>query len=115
MLRIAQHDPERQTASPVAAVALGAGVVLDLSARCLRIERDEVRLSCDKFELLRYLVNCTGRAVSADELVCKRIFLRSQAARYKAIVFELRRKLGPAWRSIRSVPGYGYRFEALSD
>ena len=41
----------------------------------------------------------------------KGILLASQAPRYRALVFDLRRKLGPARGRISLVRGFGYRFD----
>lgn len=97
--------------APRGVVALSPSCALDLMGRCLRVGRVEHPLTKAKFDLLAYLVQHAGRAVSADELVRAGIFAPSQRARFRAIVLELRDKLGEARSVIHTVPGYGYRFE----
>lgn len=92
-------------------VVLSRSCALDLEGRCLRVGRVEHSLTKAKFDLLAYLVQHAGRAVSAEELVRAGVFAPSQRARYRAIVLELRDKLGEARSVIHTVPGYGYRFE----
>ena len=96
---------------PGGVVALSPSCRLDLEGRCLRVGRVAHPLTRAKFDLLAYLVQHAGRAVSAEELVRAGIFVPSQRARYRAIMLELRDKLGEARSVIRTVPGYGYRFE----
>ena len=96
-------------------VRLSRSCVVDLDARCLRIGDAERRLTREKFELLEYLLRHVGHAVSADQLVRAGILSRSQRMRFRAIVLELRNKLGDAREVIRTVPGYGYRLEPFSD
>jgi DNA-binding response OmpR family regulator len=75
----------------------------------------ERALSRGKFELLSYLIQHTGRAISAEELVRAGVLAVSQRSRYRAIVLELRAHLGDARSAIRTVQGYGYRFEPPRD
>jgi DNA-binding response OmpR family regulator len=96
-------------------IRLSRSCVLDLDARCLRIGDTERRLTREKFELLAFLTRHVGHAVSAEQLVQAGILSRSQRSRFRAIVLELRNKLGDAREVIRTVPGYGYRLEPLSD
>jgi DNA-binding response OmpR family regulator len=92
-------------------VRLSEACGIDLAGRCLRIGTCELPLTKGKFDLLEYLVRHPGRAVSADELVRGGVLAPSQRSRYRAIVLELRDKLGDARDCIRTVPGYGYRFD----
>ncbi|MGC4064756.1 MAG: winged helix-turn-helix domain-containing protein [Polyangiaceae bacterium] len=89
--------------------------MLDLDARCLRFGDAERRLTREKFELLEYLLRNVGHAVSAEQLVRAGVLSRSQRSRFRAIVLELRNKLGDARGIIHTVPGYGYRLEPLTD
>jgi DNA-binding response OmpR family regulator len=92
-------------------VSLGGAYTLDLEGRCLRVGDVEQALTKGKFDLLAYLIGHPGQAVAADDLVRAGVLARSQISRYRAIVQELRSKLGAAGASIRTVPGYGYRFD----
>lgn len=86
------------------------GIALDVRAHCLWVDGEEKALSHTKFELLAYLLENAGRAVGPEELTRARILTRSQAARLKGIIAELRSVIGRAKGTIRTVPGYGYRF-----
>jgi len=110
--RLARPAPQKGP-NPQGTVALSPDCALDLAGRCLRVGRFYHPLTKAKFDLLAYLVQHTGRAVSAEELVRAGIFAPSQRSRYRAIVLELRDKLGAARSVIHTVPGYGYRFEPL--
>jgi|SRR5688572_4921399 DNA-binding winged helix-turn-helix (wHTH) protein len=90
--------------------AIHERVTLDRDARTLYVAGREQRLSSAKFELLCYLLDNAGRAISAAELVRRRLLLPSQARRYRGLVQELRASLGPARDCIVAVPGYGYRW-----
>src|SRR5688572_23983979 len=83
--RLTTPLPRRGTAQR-GVVALSPSCALDLEGRCLRVGRIEHPLTKAKFDLMAYLVQHAGRAVSADELVRAGIFAPSQRARYRAIV-----------------------------
>jgi hypothetical protein len=104
-----RHGPNsRVTDEPI---TLSDGVTLDRLGRRLLIDGHDHPLSATKFELLCYLIDHAGRAVSARELVSMRLLLPSQATRYRCIIFELRDHLGSARHLICAVPGYGYRMD----
>jgi DNA-binding winged helix-turn-helix (wHTH) protein len=84
---------------------------LDRTRRVLYLDGEERTLSAAKFDLLSYLFDNAGRAVSARELVRRGLLIPSQASRYKGLIAELRHHLGSERDCIRAVPGYGYRLE----
>jgi DNA-binding response OmpR family regulator len=86
-------------------------VFLDRVARTLFVDDQEETLSTQKFDLLCYLLDRPSAAVSAGDLVRHGVLRPSQAQRFKGLVQELRRHLGPARDLIRPVPGYGYRID----
>jgi DNA-binding response OmpR family regulator len=90
---------------------LGANVVLDREARLLSVRGVEQPISVQKFNLLCYLADRPGRAVDPRELVRAGVIRSTQVPRMRALIAELRRVLGPAGNLVRTVPGFGYRFE----
>lgn len=92
---------------------LAPGVILNRDARTLWVDGNEVTLSAQKFDLLCYLVDRTGAAVCAADLVREGLLRPSQAQRYKGLIQELKRHLKSARDMIRAVPGYGYRLDLL--
>jgi len=94
-----------------AGVLVDDGVVLDLEGRRLFVDGCERPLTPDTFALLQYFVEHPGRAIAARELLRNGIFAAGQGQRYRAAVFELRRRLGKAARTINVVRGYGYRYD----
>jgi adenylate cyclase len=112
----ADAPPSGQAMSPVRF----AGLVFDLSAcRLARESGEAIPLTRGEFRLLRLFVSRPGRVLSRDailEAVANRpleLFDRS----VDALVVRLRRKIEPdpkAPRLIVTVPGEGYRFDALA-
>jgi DNA-binding response OmpR family regulator len=91
------------------------GVTVERCRRTLRVLGKEQALSAQKFDLLCYLLDKRGVAISATELVRSGILRPSQAQRYKGLIHELKVHLGPARDLIRPVPGFGYRFEQYAN
>jgi adenylate cyclase len=112
----ADAPPSGEAMSPVCF----AGLVFDLGACALVRESGEaIPLTRGEFRLLRLFVSRPGRVLSRDailEVVANRpleLFDRS----VDALVARLRRKIEPdpkAPRLIVTVPGEGYRFDALA-
>lgn len=90
-------------------------VQLDRARRTVWVDGHETVLPAQKFDLLCYLVNHSGVAVSARELVSAGLLRPSQAQRYKGLILELKNRLGPARDRLRAVPGYGYLWDAEPD
>jgi DNA-binding response OmpR family regulator len=86
-------------------------VEIDRAARVLYVGGERRTPSATKFDLLLYLLDRAGRAVSARELVAQGLLLPTQVERFRGIIRELRRYLGPAGDLIRPVTGYGYRLD----
>jgi adenylate cyclase len=111
-----EAPPSGEAMSP----ACFAGLVFDLGACTLSRESGEaIPLTRGEFRLLRLFVSRPGRVLSRDailEAVANRpleLFDRS----VDALVVRLRRKIEPdpkAPRLIVTVPGEGYRFDALA-
>lgn len=90
---------------------LAPEVELDRTRRTLFVKGREEALPAQKFDLLCYLVDHAGVAVTAAELVQRGLLRPSQAFRLKGLVQELRGRLGPARTLLKAVSGYGYRFD----
>ncbi|MCK9794082.1 response regulator transcription factor [Isoptericola sp. 4D.3] len=118
--------------APVAAVpspppvAVAGGLVVDVSARTVTVDGDEVHLTRSEFDLLAALVSAPGRAMPKDALVrvlwgdayeTGTLVTDQDRRSVEVHLANLRRKLGdeassPRW--IRTVRGVGYRFDQPS-
>lgn len=96
------------------------GVRMDLAARRVQVDGDEVQLANKEFELLRVLMQHAGQVVTRDEIldeVWKGPELKSTKTLDMHISW-LRRKIGDevggrsAERRIATVRGVGFRFNA---
>jgi two-component system, OmpR family, KDP operon response regulator KdpE len=92
------------------------GLELDLAARIVRRDGDEVHLTPKEFELLRVLARNRGRLMTHRELLST-VWGPGYAEDtqvLRAHVANLRRKIEPdeGPRYIRTDPGVGYRFAA---
>jgi two-component system KDP operon response regulator KdpE len=108
-LRRVDPDPEE------AAIEVGA-LSIDLAARVVRRDGEEIHLTPIEFDLLRLLVRNRGRLMTHRDLL-----ISVWGAGYgddtqvlRAHIANLRRKIEPAGarRYIRTDPGVGYRFAA---
>jgi two-component system KDP operon response regulator KdpE len=110
VLRRVSPEPEER-------VVVAAGLEVDLAARVVRRDGEEIHLTRTEFGLLRVLVRSRGRLLThrdllvdvwGPEYVDDVTVLRGQIA-------NLRRKLEPAGGQrrhyIRTEPGVGYRFD----
>jgi two-component system KDP operon response regulator KdpE len=106
----------RSASEPQDAVIDADGLELDLGARIVRLDGEEVHLTPKEFDLLRALARNRGRLMTHRELLTT-----VWGAGYvedtqvlRAHVANLRRKIEPAEgpRYIKTDPGVGYRFAA---
>ncbi len=106
----------RSGADPEEPIIEADGLELDLAARSVRRDGEEVHLTPKEFELLRHLARNRGRLVTHRELLVSvwgpgygedTQVLRSHIA-------NLRRKIEPGSgsRYVKTDPGVGYRFAA---
>ena len=106
---------ERATAGHDRAVILCGGVQVDLAARAVRREGDEIRLTPVEYKLLSALVRNRGRLLTHDSLlrdVWGAAYVGDRQT-LRAHIANLRRKLSsPTSRGlIRTYPRVGYMFE----
>jgi DNA-binding response OmpR family regulator len=97
------------------------GLAIDRATRDIRLDGRRIRLTYREFELLIYLASRPGRAVSRAELMREvwRIPASSSAdisdRTVDTHIRRLRVKLGDYRRTLPTVRGHGYRFDAGPD
>ena len=88
---------------------------VDLDQRIVQVENQPVELTFKEFELLKYLMNNPGRAISREELL-NQVWGYDFVGETRTLdvhINSLRKKLGPIGRNyIKSVRQLGYRFSA---
>jgi two-component system KDP operon response regulator KdpE len=92
------------------------GLEIDLAARAVRREGEEIHLTPTEFELLRVLVRNRGRLLTHRALLVEvwGVEYEDDLQVLRAHVANLRRKIEPPGEHvfIRTDPGVGYRFAA---
>ena len=106
----------RSSSEPEDAVIRADGLELDLAARIVRRNGDEIHLTPKEFDLLRTLARNRGRLMTHRELLTT-VWgpgYGQDTQVLRAHVANLRRKIEPdeGHRLIRTDPGVGYRFAA---
>ena len=98
------------TASP----ALPSGLSVDTAGRVVRVDGEPVELTYTEFELLLYLMNNAGMALSRDKILDNvwRYDYYGDARTVDTHIKKLRGKLGEYGDHIRTIRGIGYKFEA---
>lgn len=85
---------------------------IEFDAYVLRYRGEEIRLTHKEFELVRYMVERSGRVLTRERLL-DRIWGHDADVDLRSIdahVRRLRAKLGPARHHIETIVGIGYRF-----
>ncbi len=109
-----QANLRRTEPDPDEAVIRAEGLVVDLAARTVHRDGEEIHLTPTEFDLLRLLARNRGRLMTHRDLL-----VSVRGAGYgddtqvlRAHIANLRRKIEPAGgpRYIRTDPGVGYRF-----
>jgi two-component system, OmpR family, KDP operon response regulator KdpE len=115
---IARLEAALRRAAPEAEepVIAADGLEVDLAARTVRRDGEEVHLTPKEFELLRHLVRNRGRLVTHRELLVS-VWgpgYSDDSQLLRTHVANLRRKIEPAAgvRYVKTDPGVGYRFAA---
>ena len=104
-----------QSAEQPAAVWKGWDLEVDWERRKVKSKRKSVELTPKEFELLRVLVEASGRVLSRERLL-EKVWGYDQASEIQSRtvdlhISQLRQKLGPgAGKQILTVTGAGYRF-----
>jgi two-component system OmpR family response regulator len=103
-----------QPPRPPSRLVRWANAALDLDARTLRVDDQEVALTRFQFDLLSYLVTRPGRAVSRETLATRAMAHAGERddRTIDTHVVRIRKKLGAAAGAcLRTVWGIGYRFD----
>jgi two-component system KDP operon response regulator KdpE len=112
-LRAALRRAKPEESEPVISAD---GIEIDLAARSVRRDAEEVHLTPTEFELLRALVVNRGRLMTHRNLLVEvwGVEYEDDLQVLRAHVANLRRKIEPedGPRYIRTDPGVGYRFSA---
>jgi DNA-binding response OmpR family regulator len=87
-------------------------VEVDLDARQVRLDGKPLELTKTELDVLLYLTQRPGRAVSRDQLAESVLPEVDDTRTVDAHVARIRKKLGPAAAAIATVWGIGYRFDA---
>jgi len=89
------------------------GLEIDESARLVRVDGERIHLSPKEYELLVYLANNQGIALSRDQIL-NAVWDYNFFGDVRTVdthIKKLRLKLGPKGHYIQTVRGLGYRFE----
>ena len=94
--------------------AAAEGLVVDPAGREVRVDGKPVELTYTEFELLTYLMNNAGVALSRDKILDSvwRYDYSGDARTVDTHVKKLRSKLGERGDCIKTIRGIGYKFEA---
>ncbi len=94
--------------------AAAEGLVVDPAGREVRVDGKPVELTYTEFELLTYLMNNAGVALSRDKILDSvwRYDYYGDARTVDTHVKKLRSKLGERGDCIKTIRGIGYKFEA---
>lgn len=103
----------RSAAAPAAASKTPEGLEVDPAGREVRVDGRPVDLTYTEFELLQYLMNNAGLALSRDKILDSvwRYDYYGDARTVDTHVKKLRSKLGPYGECIKTIRGIGYKFE----
>ena len=106
----------RRHASPgdAPSPAIPSGLSVDTAGRVVRVDGEPVELTYTEFELLLYLMNNAGMALSRDKILDNvwRYDYYGDARTVDTHIKKLRSKLGVYGDHIRTIRGIGYKFEA---
>jgi two-component system KDP operon response regulator KdpE len=115
---IARLEAVLRRAQPEGAepVIVAAGLEIDLAARRVRREGEEVHLTPTEFGLLRVLARNRGKLITHRALLVEvwGVEYEDDLQVLRAHIANLRRKIEPADgpRYVKTDPGVGYRFDA---
>ena len=89
------------------------GIVIDSDGRTVKVDGKEIELSLREYELLKYLVDNNGIALSRDKIL-NNVWNYDYYGDSRTIdshVKKVRHKLGKKGKYIETVRGIGYKFE----
>ena len=89
------------------------GIVIDSDGRTVKVDSKEIELSLREYELLKYLVDNNGIALSRDKIL-NNVWNYDYYGDSRTIdshIKKIRHKLGKKGKYIETVRGIGYKFE----
>ncbi len=89
------------------------GIVIDTDGRTVKIDGKEIELSLREYELLKYLVDNAGIALSRDKIL-NNVWNYDYYGDSRTIdshIKKIRHKLGKKGKYIETMRGVGYKFE----
>ena len=89
------------------------GIVIDSDGRTVKVDGKEIELSLREYELLKYLVDNNGIALSRDKIL-NNVWNYDYYGDSRTIdshIKKVRHKLGKKGKYIETVRGVGYKFE----
>ncbi|MBQ8683423.1 MAG: response regulator transcription factor [Clostridia bacterium] len=103
----------RHTPQPTPAPTAAEGLTVDTAGREVRIDGRPIELTYTEYELLIYLINNTGIALSRDQILNSvwRFDYDGDARTVDTHIKKLRSKLGEKGACIRTIRGIGYKYE----
>lgn len=89
------------------------GIVIDVDGRTVKVDEKPIELSLREYELLTYLINNNGIALSRDKIL-NNVWNYDYYGDSRTIdshIKKIRHKLGKKGKYIETVRGVGYKFE----
>ena len=89
------------------------GIVIDSDGRTVKVDGKEIELSLREYELLKYLVDNQGIALSRDKIL-NNVWNYDYYGDSRTIdshIKKIRHKLGKKGKYIKTIRGVGYKFE----
>lgn len=89
------------------------GITIDSDGRTVKVDGKNVEMSLREYELLKYLVDNTGIALSRDKIL-NNVWNYDYYGDSRTIdshIKKIRHKLGKKWKYIETMRGVGYKFE----
>ena len=89
------------------------GIVIDSDGRTVKVDEKEIELSLREYELLKYLVDNQGIALSRDKIL-NNVWNYDYYGDSRTIdshIKKIRHKLGKKGKYIQTMRGVGYKFE----
>ena len=103
----------RRTTKPTANISNIGGIELDADGRTVKVDSKIIELSLREYELLKYLIDNKGIALSRDKIL-NNVWNYDYYGDSRTIdshIKKLRHKLGKKGKYIETMRGVGYKFE----
>ena len=91
------------------------GIVIDLDGRTVKVDGKQIDLSLREYELLKYLIDNAGIALSRDKIL-NNVWNYDYYGDSRTIdshIKKIRHKLGKKGNYIETIRGVGYKFEVI--